>query len=184
MPYPAPKDYPAVISPRRDKTLGYLYFCNKQHPLANKQGRVYLHRHALSLKIGRWLEPGEVTHHKDGDRLNNDPENLELLPSPAHSLAHHGTPGRIYFARCSCCGAVFRRPKPESRFCSPICRSQDTRRFDPSPEQLRELVWKMPTSKVAVLLGVSDVAVAKRCKKYGIGKPPRGYWMKHPHKLP
>ena len=79
MPYPAPKDYPAVISPRRDKTLGYLYFCNKQHPLANKQGRVYLHRHALSLKIGRWLEPGEVTHHKDGDRLNNDPENLVPL---------------------------------------------------------------------------------------------------------
>lgn len=26
------------------------------------------------------------------------------------------------------------------------------------------------------LFGVSDQAVEKRCKKYGIQKPPRGYW--------
>ena len=36
----------------------------------------------------------------------------------------------------------------------------------------------MSTVQVAKLLGVSDVAVAKRCKRLGIEKPPRGYWRK------
>jgi len=46
------------------------------------------------------------------------------------------------------------------------------------PDELKKLVWEMPTTKVAELFGVSDVAVGKRCKKYGIKKPPRGYWAK------
>ena len=36
----------------------------------------------------------------------------------------------------------------------------------------------MSTVRVAKLLGVSDVAIAKRCKLLGIEKPPRGYWAK------
>ena len=36
----------------------------------------------------------------------------------------------------------------------------------------------MSTVQVAKLLGVSDVAVAKRCKRLGVEKPPRGYWAK------
>lgn len=40
------------------------------------------------------------------------------------------------------------------------------------------MVWKMSTVKVAHHYGVSDKAVEKRCKKYGIEKPPRGYWAK------
>jgi len=41
------------------------------------------------------------------------------------------------------------------------------------------MVWRMPTVSVALRLGVSDKAVEKRCKKYDIPKPPRGYWQKH-----
>lgn len=44
--------------------------------------------------------------------------------------------------------------------------------------KLKLLVWSEPTTKVAERLGVSDVAVSKRCKKLGIEKPPRGYWRK------
>jgi hypothetical protein len=36
----------------------------------------------------------------------------------------------------------------------------------------------MPTSKLCKELGVSDVAIGKRCKLLGIDKPPRGYWQK------
>ena len=32
----------------------------------------------MSEKLGRALQKGEQVHHKDGDRANNDPENLEL----------------------------------------------------------------------------------------------------------
>ena len=47
-----------------------------------------------------------------------------------------------------------------------------------SKDELEELVWSMSTVKVAKLLGVSDVAIAKRCKLLGVEKPPRGYWAK------
>lgn len=46
----------------------------------------------------------------------------------------------------------------------------------PSPDLLKILVWKKPVLQVAKDLGVSDVAVQKRCKRLGIETPPRGYW--------
>ncbi|KAA3660966.1 MAG: hypothetical protein DWQ04_17935 [Chloroflexi bacterium] len=36
----------------------------------------------------------------------------------------------------------------------------------------------MPTTRVAKMYCVSDKAVEKRCKKFGIRKPPPGYWAK------
>lgn len=48
----------------------------------------------------------------------------------------------------------------------------------PSKEVLEELIWKHPTTYIAKLHSVSDKAVEKWCKKYGISKPPRGYWAK------
>lgn len=41
------------------------------------------HRVAAEAMLGRPLRPGEVVHHRDGDKLNNDPMNLEVLPSQA-----------------------------------------------------------------------------------------------------
>lgn len=43
---------------------------------------------------------------------------------------------------------------------------------------LFDLVWSIPTSKLAKQLGVSDVAISKRCKQNGIEKPGPGYWRK------
>lgn len=40
-------------------------------------------------KIGRPLLKGEVVHHIDGDKLNNSPDNLQVLPSEkAHGAIH------------------------------------------------------------------------------------------------
>lgn len=47
-----------------------------------------------------------------------------------------------------------------------------------SREELFALVWERPTSEVAKELGVSDVALAKLCKRLQVPKPPRGYWAK------
>ena len=46
-------------------------------------------------------------------------------------------------------------------------------------EQLFDLVWSAPVTKVAPTLGLSDVGLAKRCKQECIPLPPRGYWAKH-----
>lgn len=44
--------------------------------------------------------------------------------------------------------------------------------------QLYELVWSTPATKLVKTLGVSDVAIAKRCRRLGVPRPQRGYWAK------
>lgn len=45
-------------------------------------------------------------------------------------------------------------------------------------EELYERIWSSPMTQVAAELGISDVALAKRCKKLNVPKPPVGYWAK------
>ena len=45
-------------------------------------------------------------------------------------------------------------------------------------EALYELVWSEPRLQLAKRLGISDVALAKRCRKLRISMPELGYWAK------
>lgn len=45
-------------------------------------------------------------------------------------------------------------------------------------KELYKLVWSKPIIQVAKEIGVSDVAVAKRCRRNNIPVPGRGYWRK------
>lgn len=47
-----------------------------------------------------------------------------------------------------------------------------------SREALYIKVWEMPTVKLAKEFGLSDVAVAKMCRRLDVPKPPLGYWRK------
>ena len=49
------------------------------HPGNNHNGYIRLHRLVMEQKLGRYLQPEEVVHHIDGDRQNNQPDNLELF---------------------------------------------------------------------------------------------------------
>ena len=44
--------------------------------------------------------------------------------------------------------------------------------------ELYELVWTRPVTELAKEFGISDVALAKRCRALNIPLPPRGYWAK------
>ena len=45
-------------------------------------------------------------------------------------------------------------------------------------EQLYEKVWSQSVSSLAKEMGVSDVGLAKICKRHNIPRPGLGYWAK------
>src|SRR5689334_9410269 len=45
-------------------------------------------------------------------------------------------------------------------------------------EQLYDAIWSKPTTQLAREWGISDVAIAKWCKKLDIPKPKPGYWQR------
>jgi hypothetical protein len=50
----------------------------------------YKHRILAEEKLGRTLERREIVHHRDGDKLNNTPENLMVMPSQSeHARLEH-----------------------------------------------------------------------------------------------
>ena len=79
---------------------------------------------------------------------------------------------------CLVCKNVLKNRR-ESKFCSQKCAHQFYYKCQhPSKEELYKLLWEMPSTKIAKMFGVSDKAICKWCKSYGIQKPPRGYWSK------
>lgn len=69
------------------------------HPfysMAVAQGYVPEHRLVMAQKLGRPLTNNETVHHKDGDRLNNNLDNLQLRKR------HHGN-GQCF--ACADCGS-------------------------------------------------------------------------------
>jgi hypothetical protein len=53
-----------------------------------------------------------------------------------------------------------------------------------SREELYRRVWETPISKLAKEYGVSDVGLAKTCRRHYVPRPPRGYWAKLEHGKP
>lgn len=57
---------------------GYRRLTKRNHPNSTKSGNVLEHVFVMSSFLGRPLVKGETVHHKNGDRLDNRIENLEL----------------------------------------------------------------------------------------------------------
>lgn len=169
---------------RLDKGVGYNYAYFPKHPLANKSGKVYEHRYIAWLNNGRYLPDGCHVHHKDGDKTNNSPSNLQILTQLEHIREHVGEAEKVE-CFCGFCGkriSVEKKRKIRAKhgkvYCNNECASKDSRLFEVEKDVLEVLVWAFPTIKLAKLFNVSDKAIEKRCKLLGIEKPPRGFWAK------
>lgn len=95
---------------------GYVLIRKPEHPLADTRGYVYEHRLVAERMIGRALQPGEQIHHKDGNKQNNHPDNLQVMPSIHHHRVEHRVrnnglrnPGEENpLVTCACgCGSTF-----------------------------------------------------------------------------
>lgn len=60
------------------------------HPNANKQGHVYEHVWVASMKLERAILVTEDVHHKNENKRDNRPENLEVLTKSGHQREHAG----------------------------------------------------------------------------------------------
>jgi hypothetical protein len=67
---------------------GYVMRLVKNHPVSNKRGYVAEHRLVMEQKLGRFLVSKEIVHHIDGNRQNNDFDNLKLVTPRTHFSEH------------------------------------------------------------------------------------------------
>src|SRR5688572_487201 len=58
------------------------------------------------------------------------------------------------------------------------CDTEQAKLTSLSRQELYDQVWQTPVRKLAEQFGVSDVGLAKICKKHGIPRPPVGYWAR------
>lgn len=74
------------------------------------------HRYVMANLLRRELGPDEAVHHKDENKQNNDPSNLEILTRSEHA-SHHAKKGETMIAMvCAHCGSSFSREARNIRF--------------------------------------------------------------------
>lgn len=76
----------------------------------------------------------------------------------------------------SAAGQTKTRPGALGRVAAPATRAEKNGQKILTRDLLYSWVWHQPASHVAKELGISDTALRKRCEKYDIPRPGRGYW--------
>lgn len=63
----------------------------RHHHLADVRGYAYEHRLVAEKALGRRLNEKEIVHHRNGNKIDNSPDNLEVCESIAHHRLQHRT---------------------------------------------------------------------------------------------
>lgn len=115
--------------------------------------------------------------HINGDGLDNRIENLRFICGNCHLQTEtFGIKNAVHFSLQK--NIITPTPSelnPNWRSAPRLSKRKVKR---PSKEILEKLLWEKPTSQLAKDFKVSDSAIAKWAKKYGLSKPTRGYWTK------
>jgi hypothetical protein len=117
--------------------------------------------------------------HIDGNWRDCRIENLQFICPNCHSQKDLERTLNL----CAC-GVRIRPKSKKCKHCnclSNFLKAQKTQKYIgnwPNNEVLKKRIWEMPATKLALEIGVSSSAIKKRCKRFGITTPPRGYWAK------
>lgn len=154
----------------------------------NWNGYVYEHIVVAEKALGREISDTEVVHHLNGDRANNRKENLLVLERSQHAKLHMwlsaGAPGIERLCEngenslkatfeppqfCNNCGLTLQ--SKQMKYCSDSCARLLSRKVErPSKERLAKDVEDMSLLAVGRKYGVSDNAVRKWLKSYGLNR--------------
>lgn len=68
---------------------GYRKILCPDHPNADASGYVFEHRLVCERLLGRYLTEDEIVHHRDSNRMNNDPSNLFIFHGHSTHYSFH-----------------------------------------------------------------------------------------------
>lgn len=117
--YKIPKDKPIPARPMKDRIISGdgRWMVPAPEGYGGKKyigdRYVYEHRLIMEIKIGRLLNPGEVVHHINENKMDNRIGNLELKNHKDHCRQHYNlcTPAEYLHLICKKCGVSFKRLK-------------------------------------------------------------------------
>lgn len=168
---------------------GYIEIMLPNHPNSRSNGTILEHRLIAEKKIGRILKEEEVVHHLDGNKTNNNLENLIVFKTTSDHSRFHKTgimekiEEGVYICpiqdsdivECINCKKFFTKlkNKRKNKFCSIDCykeykNNEFIKKGNPSKEELEILIKNNSFLKIGEIYNVSDNSIRKWCKKYNI----------------
>ena len=168
--------------------MKYIEVSCPTHPNARANGCVFEHTIVAEKTLGRFLGNGEVVHHIDECKSNNTPMNLMVFATQAdHARYHSGFYTSLNetengswvctekYRYCDVCNNPM-TVYEGSNFCSNECRSFSERTCDrPSSDELNDMLIEHSFLAVGKMFGVSDNAIRKWCKAYGMSTKAKDY---------
>lgn len=151
---------------------GYIQIHMPEHHRA-RNGYVFEHILEAEKKIGRKLLPNEIVHHKNRDKKDNSPENLEVLDRGEHTILHSKERRKGKEVPCTTCGkTIYRKPShiKAKNYCSSSCFGKSSNigllNKKISDEQILELLeQRLSIKEASEKLGVYQSTIYRRLKK-------------------
>lgn len=147
-----------------------LYLPN--HHRAKVNGCVDEHIILAETKLGRPLKDGEVVHHIDKDKLNNDPNNLMIFASNSAHITYHkggklieledGTYDCVGLPVKYCCQCGVRLKTKQGNICQQCNHINQRKVTWPTAEEFEKDIKELKTNvAIGKKYKVSDKTIAK-----------------------